>query len=366
MMKKQGLAQVETRPEASHLSPSIAWKAVRRDCDERQLRVVVGGRILDESAGLDLVRSFDSIDSLCEAAEDDTLIYAQNVHLVSPALVRAVCEDYGRRMAEVGLPSGLVECEVFAGRYRSTPGGIHREVCSNLHTVLGGEKTFYFWEPELSSSLNIEPEAKSYDSMDRPEEYIDGVSLDEVRNTAFKCAVGPRQFIEWSPWTWHVADAISPCISLNVAIYSEMGDGLSRLPVSFGPSGEVEQAWLDEYISFSEARVPSRSRALAMVSTSGMVVPLQDPTRDAERPDLSAMHVVRESPAPAYWMQDRGRIVVACCGSTVDVERAANEIVEWFCSGTTESKGVGKAGTEFVNWLIGMKLVRPCVNPESI
>ncbi|MEU4194867.1 hypothetical protein AB0E69_23415 [Kribbella sp. NPDC026611] len=360
------MAHVETRPETSRLSPLVVWDAIRTECDARQLRVVVGGRILDEGAGLDLVGNFDDVESLCEAADDDTLVYAQNVHAVSPAVVRAVCEDYGRRMVDVGLPTGLVECEVFAGRYRSTPGGIHREVCSNLHTVLGGEKTFYFWEPELSSSLNVEPEAKSYDSMDRPEEYLDGVSLDEVRDAAFKCTVGSRQFIEWSPWTWHIADAISPCISLNVAIYSERGDGLSRLPVGVGPDGDVERGWLDEYISFSEARVPSRVRALAMVSTAGMVVPQQDPLRDAERPNVGDFHVVRESSAPAYWMRDESRIVVASCGSTVAVEPTAAEVVEWFCSGTTEPLCVEKAGADFVNWLIGMKLVELCANRESL
>ena len=34
-----------------------------------------------------------------------------------------------------------MDAEIFYGDYRCTPGGIHREACSNTHFVLAGVKT---------------------------------------------------------------------------------------------------------------------------------------------------------------------------------------------------------------------------------
>lgn len=264
-------------------------------------------------------------------------------------LFRALVTGLEPWFAAHGLPQGRVEAEVFCGRYRATPGGIHRETCSNLHLVVEGEKTMEFWTGDAwPPGRAVLREDRDPGSGAR-EQYLPGLDPREHRESARSLTAGPGQGFAWPAGTWHVGRSEGgPSLALNVAAYGRgpgwQGPVLRAWAGRF--AGEVPGDWLEDYrrhLAWHEGA----GDLLATLSGLGMRPPEPSPV---PRPLPRAVRLA----APVLWHRGRHGLRVAALGASVLVPDRA-EIREWLSEGLRSGRcpDVPPVCRAVAGWLAG-------------
>lgn len=262
-------------------------------------------------------------------------------------LFRALVTGLEPWFAAKGLPQGRVEAEVFLGWYGGTPGGIHREACSNLHLVLEGEKCMDFWTgddwPPAGAVLREDRDSES----GAQEQYLPGLDPREHRDRAESLTASPGQGFAWQAGTWHVGRSEGgSSLALNVAAY---GWGPARQGPVLRPwagrfSGEVPGDWLEDYRRHL-AWGGGAGDLLATLSGLGMRPP--EPASARGRPPGAV-----RLEAPVLWHRAGDELRVAALGACVQVPDRA-EIRDWLaeCLRSGESLDVPPACRPVAGWL---------------
>ncbi|MEV4121654.1 hypothetical protein [Micromonospora sp. NPDC049645] len=184
---------------------------------------------------------------------------------VFESLVEALAPEFSRR----GLPGGPVEVEVFTGDYRHTPGGIHRESCSNLHLVLNGTKAMHFWSgdwPPAGTSRRDEVAAGT----DTPEQYLPDLDPADAVARARSLTQSAGGGFSWPAGTWHVAETTGEATAVNVAAYHRNLSGEDNLLPWDGPlHGPVPTDWFHQYWTHTGGQ-GTAAQTLARLSALGM------------------------------------------------------------------------------------------------
>jgi hypothetical protein len=245
----------------------------------------------------------------CARRESPYFAWARAVQSHDRRLFEALAEALAPQAARRGLPSGPVEAEVFFGDYGCTPGGIHREACSNIQLVLAGTKTMHFW-PGTWHVPETARHADTADGAGMPEEYLPELHPARVLDAASSLTCSAGSGFSWSAGTWHVAQTSGPSLALNVAAYTHDLAGETSLALWDGQlHGEVPSRWLAQYRAHTGISGPAAA-ALARLSAIGMC-----PARATRTPRAGA--VMRQRLAvPVLWTQTAsGELLLATLGA---------------------------------------------------
>lgn len=263
------------------------------------------------------------------ASEDrhDMFAWARAAQTHDWTLFRALVTGLEPWFATRGLPQGRIEAEIFYGRYRETPGGIHREACSNLHLVVAGEKTMDFWTgnawppPGTAVREDRDPESGAQ------EQYLPDLAPRDHRDRARSLTAARGQGFAWDAGTWHVGrSADTSSLALNVAAYG-------RGPARRGPllcswsdrfAGEVPGDWLEAYRRHLGTD-GTAGDLLANLSGLGMSPPR--PARAGGPPGGPA-----RLRAPVLWHGDGRVLRIAALGASVQVPDRA-DVRDWLAEG---------------------------------
>ncbi|MEU9978110.1 hypothetical protein [Streptomyces sp. NPDC051014] len=266
-------------------------------------------------------------------AADDLFACASAAQTCDRTLFRALVGGLEPWFATRGLPQGRVEAEIFYGRYRQTPGGIHREACSNLHLVVEGEKAMDFWTEDAWPPKGTVVREDRDPGSGAQEQYLPDLDPRDHRDRAESLTAARGQGFAWQAGTWHVGrSAGGPSLALNVASYG-------RGPARRGPvlrswaerfAGEVPGDWLEEYRSHLGTD-GSAGDLLATLSGLGMRPPA---LTFAGGPPVRTARV--RGPArlesPVLWYGDGRDLWVAALGASVRVPDRA-DIRDWLTEG---------------------------------
>ncbi|MFH9764876.1 hypothetical protein ACH4N4_02285 [Streptomyces microflavus] len=247
-------------------------------------------------------------------AAHDMFAWGSAVQTHDRTLFRALVTGLEPWFATRGLPQGRVEAEVFFGRYRATPGGIHREACSNLHLVVEGEKAMDFWAGEAWPPPGTAVREDRDPQSGAQEQYLSGLIPRDHRERAESLTAVRGGGFAWEAGTWHVGrSADGPSLALNVAAYG-------RGPARQGPvlrswadrfAGEVPGDWLRDYRRHLSSDC-SVGDLLATLSGLGMRPPRPGGT-GGQPTGLAQLE------APVLWHGD-GRILrIAALGAWLQV-----------------------------------------------
>ncbi|MFJ5726880.1 hypothetical protein [Streptomyces paradoxus] len=285
------------------------------------------------------------------SARDDVFVFARTVQEHDRDLFRTLVELVAPHLHALGLAPGHVEAEVFYGAYRNTPGGIHREGCTNLHLVLGGRKSMHFWRGTdwipAGTALreDIEPEAG------HPEEYLPELGLAEALPHGHSLTATGGGGYFWRSGIWHVGETHEPSIALNIASYTKTLDVEAKLltPWAERVHGDVPPEWLRQYrehTSFTgdDAALLARLTALGMrpapagpgggspskvrmVSTAPVVWSAR-PTGGLTVATLGHSAVFADTPSLRAWL-DRA---LASPGAVGAVPEDCRGLARWLCA----------------------------------
>jgi hypothetical protein len=118
-----------------------------------------------------------------------------------------------------GIPAAHAELELFLGRYAYTPGGIHKEECTNFQWVIDGNKTMYTW-PEASWNIETLEVHTQHDPTSLEEEYfLDDVRLDDCRSSSQALHGKAGDILYWPSRHWHVGETPELSIAITCALY---------------------------------------------------------------------------------------------------------------------------------------------------
>jgi hypothetical protein len=241
-----------------------------------------------------------------------TFCYARNVQAWHRPLFETMVEALTPHVLFSGLGSGPVEVEVFAGDYRRTPGGVHREACSNLHLVLAGTKTMRLWAGDDWIPAGTRRRGDLAGGPGTPEEYLPTLSPAAVQaaDRSLTCSAG--QGFAWAAGTWHIAETHGPSVALNFAMYQRGLDAELSLPVWDGRlEGAVPPAFLDIYRRHVNAVGTRLDALLARLSALGMR------PAAADRREAPARTIRRRLAVPILWARsEQGALVVATLGAS--------------------------------------------------
>ncbi|MFG3248876.1 hypothetical protein [Streptomyces sp. NPDC048187] len=260
---------------------------------------------------------------LASRARHDVFAWARAAQTHDWALFRALVTGLELWFATRGLPQGRIEAEIFYGRYRETPGGIHREACSNLHLVVAGEKTMDFWTgnawPPSGTAVREDWDPES----GAQEQYLSDLAPRDHRDRARSLTAARGQGFAWDAGTWHVGrSADAPSLALNVAAYG-------RGPARQGPllrswsdrfAGEVPGDWLEAYRRHLGTD-GSAGDLLANLSGLGM-----RPPRPTQAGGPLAGPARRR--APVLWHGDGRVLRIAALGASIQVPDRA-DVRDW-------------------------------------
>lgn len=123
------------------------------------------------------------------------------------------------RLEELGVIDQLsdvdeVDVDVFLGRYKTTPRGIHRDSADTYMHILTGRKRLFFWSPEqISDQLPFDGPTG--------QETLLGYDLVSLQQSAVCIEAGPGDVIFWPAEYWHLCDNHKPtdCIALNIGLH---------------------------------------------------------------------------------------------------------------------------------------------------
>jgi hypothetical protein len=144
-------------------------------------------------------------------AEDLTVVL-HNCHHYAPSIYKAARAFLLPLQHRVGIPSGFVGTDMFAGKYRTNPKGLHKDTGAVFMFPLINEKTMAVWPWEHFS-------AQAPDSR-----YVNAsvkVAYEEHLPSATMLTAQPGQAIYFPSHWWHLAysDTLAPTLALNITWY---------------------------------------------------------------------------------------------------------------------------------------------------
>ena len=319
------------------LNGSTVWDALGSAPSGSHLRLTVGG-VPESSAGAvrKVIARATDVEDLCGQGNQSLTLYAMGVNQWHPALVAELCSDYGAAIWDQGLTDGKSRCDIFAGRYRSTPGGIHREPCRNLHLVVHGRKYFYFWDHEALQRSGAYERVVTYPTETGDEQYLEAISSHDIVNSALEIRATAGCYLHWPNWVWHIAETPDPCLSVNIASYGSSSTGAVRaLPIVRGDDGEVPAEWVAEYREFNpEFRTSDADAIMSAVSAGGLTCPRLGADEDARDVIRGCGAASRATSAPAVWVHHGDRIVVGLAGQATVIPGNGVQGARWLGSNT--------------------------------
>lgn len=287
----------------------------------------------------------------------DVFAWARLVQRHDPVVFRALVIALEPWFARRGLPRGETEAEIFLGRYRSTPGGIHREGCANLHLVIDGGKSMHFWTAPHWPPREARRRVDAAPDNGAEEEYLPNLDPAEHLGQALSLHAGPGAGFAWPAGIWHVGD--SPhcmSIALNIAAYEVS----CARPCSHARSwadrfrGDVPREWLEDYQGHAlpDEAVP---QAIARLSSLGMTPPSPATAVSASPiriPEPAGIH----TEAPVLWHGIAGVLHVAALGMVTQVPDTA-ERREWLSRLIENGSpcGIPTACQPLARWLVGQR-----------
>jgi hypothetical protein len=304
------------------LTTAAAWQAVLATADgdgdgDQSIKVFQGGRpaplhILRADPGPPKGPGPTGVERFL-ALPGPTFSYARDVQAWHRPLFETMVEALTPLMSSAGLGSGPVEVEVFAGDYRRTPGGVHREACSNLHLVLAGTKTMHLWTGDAWMPAGTLRRGDVAAGSGTREEYLPTLDPAVAVAAGRSLKGSPGQGFTWVAGTWHVAETHGPSVALNIATYQRGLGAEPSLPI-WGDhlDGAVPPSFLDRYRRHISAKAMTPAALLGRLSALGM--------RPAavHRRVVQARTVRRKLAVPILWARStHGELVVATLGAVL-------------------------------------------------
>lgn len=225
-----------------------------------------------------------------EGEAEAVLYYARGLQEYHRGLFEVLVGGLAPLLTAVGLPRGYIESELFLGRYSATPGGIHREGCTNLHMVLQGKKVMHLWNTSdwIPEGTDLRADTDPLGNVE--EEYLPGLAVADVEHlTTTTLRPGAGQAMFWRSGIWHVGDTPEPSLSFNVAMYTGSFDNprpWTDVPV--GTDGQLRRGWLAEYREFAGSPRPTPRRWPSYRRSACAASPRRTRSRSRPRPRYGA------------------------------------------------------------------------------
>ncbi|MDG6106947.1 hypothetical protein Daura_28160 [Dactylosporangium aurantiacum] len=313
-----GAACSAVRWDVPALTTAVAWQAVAATAagdGTGSVKVFQGGRpassrVLRPDPAQPGATGRSGVERFL-ALPGPTFCYARDVQAWHRPLFEAMVEALTPHLMSGGLGSGPVETEVFAGDYQRTPGGVHREACSNVHLVLAGAKTMHLWTGDDWMPPGVLRRGDVAAGAGTREEYLPTLNPAVALAAGRSLTGGPGQGFAWVAGTWHVAETHGPSAALNIAMYQHGLGAEPSLPV-WGDrlDGAVPASFLDDYRRHVGAGAMPLAALLGRLSALGM-----RPAAVHRRP--GPVRTVRRGLAvPILWVRPApGELFVATLGA---------------------------------------------------
>jgi hypothetical protein len=159
-----------------------------------RVRIFADGRQISAREFATLRISATTFESFIESAmaslhTQDLAVIMDDVSEVDDGLFTWVSDFLAPLLATAGVPADRVETSIFAGVYRETPFGVHRDIGNdNLTFPILGSKEFLVW-----------PEGTTFESVLDPHR----IPFDELAQAAERFRLQPGQMLYW-PDRYHV------------------------------------------------------------------------------------------------------------------------------------------------------------------
>ncbi|PTL79243.1 hypothetical protein [Vitiosangium sp. GDMCC 1.1324] len=170
---------------------------------------------------------------------------------------------------EIGLPPWRIDSDIFAGDYRETPFGVHKDVTGNFAFIAEGHKRMLLWTYESLlpyTKGGLDPESLDFTLQIR--------SFTELPPPAMALEGEPGDLFYWPGSFWHCAEGTGGLsVTNNLAIYLNTSPLVDSMPDKVF---EAVLPPLEEDMSFT-AYEPARRQELA----GALPESLRDSTRRA-------------------------------------------------------------------------------------
>ncbi len=325
------------------LNASMVWNAIESAPIDSYVGLFVDG-VRESSATTvrEVVAESANIENLCNNSDRSFTLYVRGVNEWQSALIKELCSCYGEAIWHPGLTDGAVRCDIFAGEYAVTPGGIHREHCWNRHLVVRGEKRFFYWDHADLRANDAYNNVTIYSTENGDEEFLSTTSTQDIVSSALEIRATSGYYVHWPGWVWHVAEAPSPCLAVNIASHGLSSTGsipgpIQTLPIRRNNEGELSAEWVAEYREFAPRfRDAELNLLVSAVSAGGLICPRLQIGEDIQ--DIRTYSAAcRITNAPAVWVRDDDWIVVGLAGQATVIPSNGEDGVRWLGSGTSES-----------------------------
>lgn len=169
--------------------------------------------------------------------------------------------------SRIGVPTGGALLDLFAGTYRQSFVGLHKDEQDVFTFVLSGRKRFLLWPFEtLADRFGVGEGARF-----RPHTLTEwGGRLETLRDDAMVVEAGPRDVIYWPSSYWHIAESDGAFVStLALGIFPRtkpvlLGEALANTAErisNYETRGAVHR-WFHNLSSFQEASPRPRKEPL--------------------------------------------------------------------------------------------------------
>lgn len=155
---------------------------------------------------------------------------------------------------ELGLPPWKIDSDMFAGHYRETPFGVHKDVTGNFAFVAAGTKRMLLWPYESLLHLVDGRDVRELDFA------LPLRTFAEIRDQAIVLEGEPGDVLYWPGHFWHSAegnDAMS--VTNNIAVYLTPSPLVDTIP---GLVGQKVNPPIEETPPFTPYE-PARRQELA-------------------------------------------------------------------------------------------------------
>jgi hypothetical protein len=241
----------------------------------------------------------------------DGSIWERAIQIIKPALRR-----------QGGLPAGGMMLDLFYGKYKATPTGIHLDSSDNLAFVVRGPKRLIFWPPDrFTVKLSSPPQNPSHQQSltGKYGDYLDGATV--IDGEAGDVIYWPKEY-------WHISssDNWSGMVTLPIwwnASPAKIARAMVPRVLDLQGESRIYDMNVDDVVSTASTLPPSLERMVA-TAKSQVTARLDSTARIAWAKFVTA-YAFSTPPAPraAVEVTDRTRVRVSHPIVSVDLGRAA-------------------------------------------
>jgi hypothetical protein len=210
-------------------SPDEAFDALVQACDaaatgRSQFKLFLDGKQAADASHPLLPRKGETTLSsyqtrlLAGPALPEFAVYCGSIQAYSPQIYDRARALLGGLFGDGWLPAGWIDMELFFGRYRYTPGGIHKEPRSNLHCVVAGQKSMLVWPEETWEPASVPVFDATELGRDADQPTIENRNGSELPGAAVLSGMA-GDILYWPAKCWHVGISPDFSIGINIAVY---------------------------------------------------------------------------------------------------------------------------------------------------